>query len=254
MNISGNTVFIPGSTSGIGLALALELHATGNTVIVGGRRADLLERIAAEHPGLDTVQIDTSDPASIAAAAKEVLSAHPDLNVLVTMAGIMRIEDWRQSESFLASAESVVTTNVLGPIRLIAAFIEHLRAQPDATIVTVSSGLGFTPLAVTPSYNASKAAIHMLSESVRLQLADTNVQVIELVPPSVRTSLVPGQESSEVAMPLDEFVAETVGLLESQPDAKEIQVERVKFLRYGEARGDYDQVVKTLNASDPHGK
>jgi uncharacterized oxidoreductase len=254
MNISGNTVFIPGSTSGIGLALALELHAAGNTVIVGGRRADLLERIAAEHPGLDTVQIDTSDPASIAVAAKEVLSAHPDLNVLVTMAGIMRIEDWRQPESFLALAESVVTTNVLGPIRLIAAFIEHLRAQPDATIVTVSSGLGFTPLAVTPSYNASKAAIHMLSESIRLQLADTNVQVIELVPPSVRTSLVPGQESSEVAMPLDEFVAETVGLLESQPDAKEIQVERVKFLRYGEARGDYDQVVKTLNASDPHGK
>jgi uncharacterized oxidoreductase len=254
MNISGNTVFIPGSTSGIGLALALDLHARGNTVIVGGRRADLLERIAAEHPGLGTVQIDTSDPASIAAAAKEVLSAYPDLNVLVTMAGIMRVEDWRRPEQFLASAESVVTTNVLGPVRLIAAFIEHLQAQPDAAIVTVSSGLAFTPLAVTPSYNASKAAIHMLSESIRLQLADTNVQVIELVPPSVRTSLVPGQESSEVAMPLDEFVAETVGLLESQPDAKEIHVERVKFLRYGEARGDYDQVVATLNASDPHGK
>ena len=254
MNISGNTVFIPGSTSGIGLALAVELHARGNTVIVGGRRADLLDRIAAEHPGIDTVQIDTSDPASITAAAKEVLSAHPDLNVLVTMAGIMRIEDWRRPESFLASAESVVTTNVLGPIRLIAAFIEHLQAQPDATLVTVSSGLAFTPLAVTPSYNASKAAIHMLSESIRLQLAGTSVQVIELVPPAVRTSLVPGQESSEVAMPLDDFIAEAVALLEAECDAKEIQVERVKFLRYGEARGDYDQVVAALNGSDPHGK
>jgi uncharacterized oxidoreductase len=254
MNISGNTIFIPGSTSGIGLALAVALHDRGNTVIVGGRRADLLDQIAREHPGIDTAQIDTSDPASIASAAKQVLSAHPDLNVLVTMAGIMRIEDWREPESFLASAESVVTTNVLGPIRLIAAFIEHLRAQPNAAIVTVSSGLGFTPLAVTPSYNASKAAIHMLSESIRLQLADTSVQVIELVPPSVRTSLVPGQESSEVAMPLDEFVTEAVALFEAQPDAKEIQVERVKFLRYGEARGDYDHVVQTLNASDPHGK
>jgi uncharacterized oxidoreductase len=253
MNISGNTVFIPGATSGIGLALAIELHARGNTVIAGGRRADLLDRIASEHPGLDTVQIDTSDPASIAAAAKEVLSAHPDLNVLVAMAGIMRIEDWRQPESFLASAESVVTTNVLGPIRLIAAFIEHLRARPDAALMTVSSGLAFTPLAVTPSYNASKAAIHMLSESLRLQLAGTSVQVIELVPPAVRTSLVPGQESSEVAMPLDDFIAEAVALLEAEPDAKEIQVERVKFLRYGEARGDYDQVVATLNRSDPHG-
>ncbi|MFE9201944.1 SDR family oxidoreductase [Micromonospora sp. NPDC007230] len=254
MNISGNTIFIPGATSGIGLALAVELRARGNTVVVGGRRIDLLDKIAAEHPGIDTVRIDTTDPASITAAAKEVLAKHPDLNVLVTMAGIMRVEDWHQPESFLASAEAVVTTNVLGPIRLIAAFIEHLRAQPDATIVTVSSGLAFAPLKVTPSYNASKAAIHMLSESIRLQLADTTVKVVELEPPAVRTSLLPGQEDSEFAMPLDEFVAEVVALLESQTEAREIQVERVKFLRYGEARGDYDQVVATLNASDPHGK
>jgi uncharacterized oxidoreductase len=254
MNVSGNTIFIPGSTSGIGLALALELQARGNTVIVGGRRSELLGQIAAGHPGLDTVQIDTADPVSIDSAAKEVLARHADLNVLVTMAGIMRIEDWRQPESFLGEAESVITTNVLGPIRLIAAFIEHLRAQPDATIVTVSSGLAFAPLKVTPSYNASKAAIHMLSESLRLQLAGTTVKVIELEPPSVRTSLLAGQETSEVAMPLEEFVAEVVALLEAQPDAREIQVERVKFLRYGEARGDYDQVVETLNGSDPHGR
>ncbi|MFC3504606.1 SDR family oxidoreductase [Micromonospora krabiensis] len=254
MNISGNTIFIPGSTSGIGLALALKLRERGNRIIIGGRRADLLRQIAAEYPGIDTVQIDTADAASIDAAAKEVLARHPDLNVLVTMAGIMRAEDWHRPESFLASAEAVVTTNVLGPIRLIAAFVEHLQTRPDATIVTVSSGLAFTPLKVTPSYNASKAAIHMLSESLRLQLADTNVKVLELVPPSVRTALMPGQETNEVAMPLDEFVAETVELIETQPDAKEIQVERVKFLRYGEARGDYEQVVAALNDSDPHGK
>jgi short-subunit dehydrogenase involved in D-alanine esterification of teichoic acids len=254
MNISGNTVFIPGSTSGIGLALALELQTRGNTVIVGGRRTEMLDRIAAEHPSLDTVQIDTADPASIESAAKEVLARHPDLNVLIAMAGIMRVEDWHRPGSFLASAESVVATNVLGPIRLIAAFIEHLQAQPDATIVTVSSGLGFAPLGVTPSYNASKAAIHMLSESIRLQLAGTSVKIVELEPPSVRTSLLPGQEDNEMAMPLDEFISEVSALLEAQPDAKEVQVERVKFLRYGEARGDYDQVVATLNRSDPHGK
>jgi uncharacterized oxidoreductase len=246
MNISGNTIFIPGSTSGIGLALALRLQAAGNTVIVGGRRADLLDRIAAEHPGLDT--------ASIESAAKEVLARHPDLNVLVTMAGIMRVEDWRQPESFLASAEATVTTNVLGPIRLIAAFVQHLQAKPDATIITVSSGLAFAPLRVTPSYNASKAAIHMLSESIRLQFAGTTVKVVELVPPAVRTGLLPGQEDSEFAMPLDDYVDQAVTLLQAQPGAQEIQVERVKFLRYCEARGDYDQVVATLNAADPHGQ
>jgi uncharacterized oxidoreductase len=252
MNISGNTIFITGSTSGIGLALAVELHAKGNTVIIGGRRAELLERIAAEHPGIYTVPIDTTDAASIDAAAQDVLANHPDLNVLIAMAGVMRIEDWHQPESFLASAESVITTNVLGPIRLIGAFIEHLQSRPGATIITVSSGLAFTPLKATPSYNASKAAIHMLSESIRLQFADTTVQIMELEPPAVRTSLLPGQENSEWAMPLEEFVSEVLALLQEQPDAKEIQAERVKFLRYGEARGDYDQVVATLNASDPH--
>jgi uncharacterized oxidoreductase len=254
MNISGNTIFIPGSTSGIGLALAVALHRKGNKVIVGGRRAELLEQIATQHPGIDTVQVDTADAASIKAAAKKVLARHPELNVLIPMAGIMRAEDWHQPSAFLGSAEEVITTNVLGPVRLIAAFIEHLQAQRDATIITVSSGLAFTPLAVTPSYNASKAAIHMLSESIRLQYASTRVKVVELEPPSVRTQLMPGQESNELAMPLEDFIAEVMSLLETQPDAKEIQVERVKFLRYGEARGDYDTVVATLNRSDPHGK
>jgi short-subunit dehydrogenase involved in D-alanine esterification of teichoic acids len=248
MNISGNTIFIPGSTSGIGLALAVALKEKGNTVIVGGRRTDALERIAAE--GFDTVRIDTADPASIAAAAKEVLERHPDLNVLVTMAGIMRAEDWHRPEGFLETAAATVETNVLGPIRLIGAFIEHLQTRPDATIMTVTSGLAFTPLRITPSYNASKAAIHMLSESIRLQLADTTVKVVELEPPSVQTELMPGHESDPHAMPLDDYVAEVMGLIETQPDATEIQVERVKFLRYGEARGDYDRVVAVLNANE----
>jgi short-subunit dehydrogenase involved in D-alanine esterification of teichoic acids len=254
MNISGNTIFIPGSTGGIGLALAVALHERGNKVIVGGRRAQLLEQVATEHPGIDTVQVDTGDAASIQDAAEEVLAKHPDLNVLIPMAGIMRAEDWHQPSTFLASAEAVVTTNLLGPIRLIAAFIEHLRAQPDATVITVSSGLAFTPLAVTPSYNASKAAIHMLSESIRLQYAGSSVKIVELEPPSVRTQLMPGQETNAVAMPLEDFIAEVMSLLETQPDAREIQVERVKFLRYGEARGDYDTVVATLNRADPHGQ
>ena len=254
MNISGNTIFIPGATSGIGLALALRLQSSGNTVIVGGRREHLLTAIAAEHPGIHTVQIDAADARSIDEAARKVLAAHPTLNVLITMAGIMRAEDWTAPSGFLATAEETITTNVLGPIRLIAAFVEHLRAQPDATIMTVSSGLAFAPLRVTPTYNASKAAIHMLSESLRLQFADTSVSILELEPPSVRTALMPGHEDNEAGMPLDEFIDEVMALIESEPDATEIQVERVKFLRYGEARGDYAQVVAALNHTDPHGR
>ncbi|GAA2233008.1 SDR family NAD(P)-dependent oxidoreductase [Promicromonospora sukumoe] len=250
MNTHGNTVFLPGGTRGIGLALATRLQARGNTVVVGGRDTAVLDALAAEH-GFGTVRIDTSDPASITSASAEVIERFPDVNVLVPMAGIMRAEDWR-GPGFLADAEAVVTTNLLGPIRLIAAFTEHLQSRPDATILTVSSGLAFAPLGVTPSYNASKAAVHMLSESLRLQLAGTSVSVVELVPPSVQTELMPGQDTNPLAMPLDEFADEALSLLENKPGAHEVQVERVKFLRYGEARGDYADVVAALNATDPH--
>jgi short-subunit dehydrogenase involved in D-alanine esterification of teichoic acids len=243
MDITGNTVFIPGATSGIGLALALRLQEKGNTVVIGGRREALLDQLKAEH-GFDTVRIDTADAASIAEASTAVLAAHPDLNVLLAMAGIMNPEDWHSADGFVASAESIVTTNLLGPIRLIGAFVEHLQAQPNATIVTVSSGLAFVPLALTPSYNATKAGIHQLSESIRIQLSDTSVKVIELAPPAVSTDLMAGDFHG---MPLDDYADEVISLFETQPDATEILVENVKPLRYAEANGNYAQVVAMVN-------
>jgi len=245
MDITGNSIFIPGATSGIGLALALRLQAVGNTVIVGGRRVDLLERLAASH-GFDTVTIDITDPASVLTARDQVLSRHPDLNVVVAMAGVMLSEDVR-SAGFLADAEHTVETNILGPLRLVSAFIEHLQSRPDATLVTVSSGLAHVPLALTPTYNGSKAFIHLFSETIRLQVAGTSVKVVEIVPPGVRTELMTGQSQVERFMPLDAFVDEVMVLLENQPQATEILVEAVKFLRFAEVEGRYDGVVAALN-------
>ncbi|WJM15503.1 SDR family oxidoreductase [Microbacterium arborescens] len=252
MDITGRTIFIPGATSGIGRAFAIALAERGNTIIVGGRRRELIDDLRSSHPGIDGVEIDTSDAASIARAAGEVLERHPDLDVLVTMAGIMNAEDWTSPAGFVASAERTVITNLLGPIRLIGAFIEHLLARPAATIMTVSSGLAFAPLAATPSYNATKAAIHMLSESLRLQYADSPVSIVELVPPAVQTDLMPGHAENPQAQPLDAFVDEVMSILERDADVREVLVERVGLLRHGEARGDYPDVVRALNASDPH--
>ena len=246
MNLSDKTVFIPGATSGIGLALALRLQRAGSTVIVGGRRPEALERIAAEHPELTTARIDVADPHSILAARDHVLAEHPELDVVITMAGVMIVEDFRTS-TFLESAEQTVTTNLLGTLRLISAFTEHLQSRPAATLMTVSSGLAHVPLAFTPTYNATKAAIHLLTESIRLQFVDTSVQIVELVPPAVRTELRPGQSDAEHAMPLEDYADEVMSVLESQPDATELLVERAKVLRYAEVRGDYAQVVGALN-------
>lgn len=246
MNLSGNTIFIPGGTSGIGLALAQRLQKAGNTVVIGGRRAEVLERLAGEH-GFDTVTIDVSDPDSVLAARDRVVATHPDLNVLIAMAGVMIPEDVTQS-AFLETAERTVQTNVLGPLRLLSAFVEQLRTRSDATIMTVSSGLAHTPLRITPTYNGSKAFIHQFSESIRLQLADTAIQVIELCPPGVQTELMPGQSEIEEMLPLDDFADEAMSLLASQPDATEILVERVKRLRFSEVDGVYEQTIAVLNA------
>jgi len=228
MNLHDNTIFIAGATSGIGLGLALRFQAAGNRVIVGGRRTELLAQIAADHPGIGTVVFDTTDPDSITTAATDVLHQFPELNVLVITAGIMEPEDVHTAD-FLSVAERTVTTNLLGPIRLLAAFTEALATQPHATVITVSSGLAFAPLPVTPTYNATKAAIHSLSRGIRVQLADTSVQVIELIPPAVRTTLM-GQQDSERAMPLETYLDETMALLQTLPDTEEIVVENVKFL------------------------
>ena len=245
MNITGNTIFIPGATSGIGLALALRLQAAGNSVVIGGRRTDVLQRLAAEH-GLATVTIDTTDPTSVLAARDQVLAEHADLNVLIAMAGMMGAEDVRGA-GFLAVAERIIETNINGPLRLVAAFIDHLQTRPDATVMTVSSGLAHTPLAHTPTYNGTKAFIHQYSETIRMQLAGTSVRVIELVPPAVQTELMPGNSVNEHFMPLDAFADEVMALLDAQPDAREILVDTVKFLRFAEVEGRYAAAVAALN-------
>jgi short-subunit dehydrogenase involved in D-alanine esterification of teichoic acids len=246
VNISGNTIFIPGATSGIGLALALRLQAVGNTVIIGGRRSDELQRLAAEH-GLATVTLDTTDAGSVTAARDRIVTQYPDLNVLIAMAGISIPEDV-PSGGFLDAAERMVATNILGPLRLVAAFIPHLQTRPDATVMTVSSGLAFTPLAYTPTYNGTKAFIHQYSESIRLQLAGTSVNVVELVPPGVRTELMSGQSEIEQFLPVDDFADQVITLIEQNPEATEILVEAVKFLRFSEAEHRYAETVAAVNA------
>lgn len=245
MDISGRTVFIPGATSGIGLGLARRFADAGSTVIIGGRRQHLIDEIAAGHERIEGVVIDTSDPHSISTVAHEVQTRWPRTDTLITMAGIMPSEDWLGD--FLPAAEASITVNLLGPVRLMGAFLPFLLAQPRATIVNVASGLAFVPLADSPAYCAAKAAIHMLDQAIRVQLRDTAVEVLELTPPKVQTPLQDGLEDAPDAMPLDAFLDETMKNLQAQPDGWEILTERVKFLRYPERNGGLEQVTSIVN-------
>jgi short-subunit dehydrogenase involved in D-alanine esterification of teichoic acids len=244
MNRTGNTILVTGGTSGIGLGLALRLHEAGNKVIIAGRRKALLDSIVSERPGIESILLDVCDPQSILQASETLAISHPNLNVLINNAGIMQWEDLTAPDN-LSTAEDIVTTNLLGTIRMVHAFTPQLIKQPNATIVNVSSALAFVPLPATPTYSATKAAVHSFTQSLRVQLEASPVEVIELAPPGVRTTLL-GQENDEHAMPLEQFLDEIFELLAITPTPQELVVERAKPLRFAEANGTHDEVLKML--------
>ena len=246
MKTQGNTILITGGGSGIGRALAQRWHDLGNKVIVAGRRQEALDETIAGRSGMSAVTIDIDDPSAIEDFAAKVIAAHADLNVLVNNAGVMRYEDATHRRD-LADAEETITTNLLGPIRLTNALVDHLSGQPGSAIINVTSGLAFVPLPKAPTYSATKAAIHSYTQALRQSLQG-KVEVIELAPPAVQTDLTPGQATREGYLPLDDFADEAIRLWQAQPTPAEINVERVGFLRFAEREGKVNEALDMLGA------
>jgi uncharacterized oxidoreductase len=246
MKVTGNAILITGGGSGIGRGLAERFHALGNRVIIAGRRKQVLDETTAANPGMKSVVLNIEDRASIRAVVSQVATEYPELNVVINNAGIMRAENLQAQPDDLADAEAAVVTNLLGPIRLTAALLPFLQRQPYSAIMNVSSGLAFVPLAMTPTYCATKAAIHSYTQSLRYQLKGSTTEVLELIPPYVATDLMDGA-SDPRAMPLKEFIAEVMEILKTQPAVTEICVENVKRLRFAADGGKYDAVFQGFN-------
>jgi uncharacterized oxidoreductase len=246
MKITGNTILITGGGSGIGRGLAESFHGLGNQVIIAGRRKQVLDETTAANPGMKSVVLDMEDAGSIRPLASELAKDCPELNVVIHNAGIMRAENLTAQQEDLHDAEAMITTNLLGPIRLTAALLPQLSRQPYSAIMTVSSGLAFVPLAMTATYCATKAAIHSYTQSLRYQLKGSKTEVLELIPPYVQTDLMNGA-SDPRAMPLGEFIAEVMSILKTQEAVTEICVERVHPLRFAAEGGHYSEVFNGLN-------
>lgn len=242
MKLTGNTIFITGGGSGIGRALAEALHHRGNKVIISGRRIGHLQATLEANPGMEALELDITNPESIAAVSTKLIEHHPNLNVLIHNAGVMQIDDAAgKIEDELIT--STITTNLVGPIRLTAALIDHLKKRESAYVLLVSSVLGFTPMAMTAVYSATKAAIHSYAMSLRFKLRHTPVRVLEIIPPWVRTELLNSSEEPR-AMPLDEFLQGTMDALAT--DADEILVPHARFLR-GQAGPAEAKFVTSFN-------
>ncbi|HEY1821684.1 MAG TPA: SDR family NAD(P)-dependent oxidoreductase [Trebonia sp.] len=239
MDITSRNIFIAGATSGIGLELARRFAAVGSTVIVGGRRTDLLDKVAAE--GFATAAIDVTDQASVDRARDTILRTHPDLDTIMTMSGVMIPEDLRDP-AHISAAEQTIDTNLLGTIRVIDAFTPHLIGRGAGTIITVTSGIGFLPFPVMPTYAATKAGVHAYSEALRAQLDGTGVEVAELIPPAV--ALTPEQaQRNPRALDLGEFATDVMDLLQGNPTPHEILVKGVLMHRWAERDGTYAELV-----------
>lgn len=188
MKLTGRTILITGGSAGIGLAFALKFLELGNTVIVTGRRQAVLDEVKARYPKLHTIQGDVSDSAQIATLAARVKAEYPKLDVLMNNAGIMLYKNLKAATTDLNGLMAEVNINVGGVIRMNSAFIDILAAN-KGTVINVSSGLALVPLPPAPIYSATKAAIHSYTQSLRFQLEETGVEVIELMPPAVKTDM-----------------------------------------------------------------
>jgi uncharacterized oxidoreductase len=248
MKLSGNTIFITGGGSGIGRGLAEALHKLGNQVIISGRRKGHLDAVTKTNPGMRSVELDITDPASIAAVAGHLIVHYPQLNVLINNAGIMQVDDVSGTvdDDLLAST---LATNLMGPIRMTSALIHHLKAQPSATVANVSSGLAFVPLSMTAVYSSTKAAIHSYTLTLRHRLKGSSVRVLEIAPPWVQTDLL-NSNNEPRAMPLADFIRETIEVLGT--DADEVLVERVKMLRNNPGPGEAAFVTRFNEMMVPH--
>lgn len=244
MRKHGNTILVTGGGSGIGRELARAWHEAGNEVIVAGRTMASLEETIAGRDGMHAMRLDAADAADITRFASDLLDRFPSLNVVVNNAGIMPYEDISRSRD-LTEAHNVIHTNLLGPIRLTDALIDHLKSVADGVLVNVTSGLAHVPMPKAATYSATKAALHSYTVSLR-KLLDGVVEVIELVPPGVQTELTPGQSHREGFMPLDDFIDETMSLFAQQPTPPEICVDRVKPLRNAEANGDFAEKLDMI--------
>lgn len=250
MDMTGHTILITGGGSGIGRGLAEAFHGLGNTVIIAGRRQAALDAVAAENPGMIAETLDIADTDDITRFARAIVERHPDLDMVINNAGIMVNEDVLAGQDHISTAERTIATNLLGPIRLNALLLDHLRHKSRATLMMVSSGLAFVPLAATPTYSATKAAIHSYSVALRHQLRETAIDVVEIAPPYVRTGLQGEHQATDPnAMPLEDFIAETMRLLAEGPQGGEVLVERVHPLRFAVENGAFDRVFAGLNQS-----
>lgn len=188
MNLSGNTILITGGTGGFGWEFASKLTALGNTVIITGRNSQKLQETKKKLPAIHTMQSDVSNPEEIIHLYGQVTREFPDLNILINNAGEMRKISLHHRHD-LNDITREIEINLMGPVRMVQQFLPHLKKQPSAAILNVTSGLALIPFPISPVYGATKSGLRSYTQSLRVQLKHTNVKVFELIAPASGTPL-----------------------------------------------------------------
>ncbi|KGE13819.1 SDR family oxidoreductase [Sphingobacterium deserti] len=233
MDLKNSTVLITGGTSGLGLEFVRQLTKIGAKVIVTGRKLEALNETKKEFPNVEIFQSDVSNPEDIKQLFHDVTSQFPDLNIVINNAGMMRLIDLQDQTLDLENINREVATNLSGTIQMVHQFLPHLLTKKSAGIVNVSSGIAFMSYSAAPIYSATKAGIRAYTQSLRLQLEDSSVQVFEMIPPGVKTKLQDDwvkQPNDSMMMNADEMVKIAIsGMLKDKKELKPFMISVIKF-------------------------
>ena len=213
MNLNNNIILITGGTSGFGLEFTKQLLALGNTVIITGRNQAKLDETKKLFPKVHTFQSDVSNPNAITELCKQITVEFPNFNMLINNAGEMRKINLHNTAIDLEDITREIDINLSGPIRMVQQLLPHLKAQKNAAILNVTSGLALTPFPISPIYGATKSGLRSYTKSLRIQLKNTNINVFELLAPGAKTPLndkFAGDVDSKTLMDADKVVTTAI--------------------------------------------
>ena len=200
---SNRIALVTGANKGIGYEIARQLAQDGVSVFLGARDAGRGQSAAGELASLGLtvsfIEIDICDAGSIAAAAAEIDARHGRLDILVNNAGIADYTDGAPSVASLDAVRRELETNFIGALALTQAMLPLLRKAETGRIVNMTSSLGSLTLNGDPSwpfhdvrligYNASKAALNMLTVQLNGELRDSRITAVSACPGLVSTDL-----------------------------------------------------------------
>lgn len=188
MNLKGKNVLITGGSIGIGLELAKQLVVEGANVLVCARNLAPLEAAKRNYPSMRIAQCDVTIEDQVEQLLEKSKQFFGGIDIIINNAAVFRRFNILDPYPLEKQLEEI-DINLKGPVILTNVFLNDLMKRPEAMIINLTSPSAYMPMAASQIYSATKSALQSWTISIRHQLRNTNIKVVELNPPAVNTRM-----------------------------------------------------------------